>query len=154
MLFRSRHVLIARVEARRTRPRHGRHILTHAKQRQENKEDELILTKRESIEEFPNTRAKPMCPGAHEHMPMEANNPTESNDYATPTNPCHVPTTENRSGQIETSRGQIRADRDNPPLSLGALSSSLTSTCKSRCLHPNLTHTRLNLHGAQHSRNH
>ena len=88
-----------------------------------------------------------MCPRAHEHMPMEANNPTKSNDYATPTNPCHVCTTENRSGQVATNRKQIRADRDNPPLSLRALSSSLTSTCKSRCLHPNLRYTRLNLHG-------
>ena len=78
-----------------------------------------------------------------EHMPMEANSPTESNEYATSTNPCHAPTTEDRSGQIATSRAQIRTDRDNPPISLGALSSSLTSTCKSRFLHPNITYTRL-----------
>ena len=73
---------------------------------------------------------------------MEGSSPTESNDYATPTNPCHVRTTENKLGQIATSRGQIRADRDNPPLSLRALSSSLTSTCKSQCLHPSLTYPR------------
>ena len=149
----TRHVLIARVKTRRTRPRQRRHSVADKATTRSQRRRTHIQKKKNRLRSFQTSEPMSMCPGAHGHMPMEANNPTESNDYATPTNPCHARPTENRSGQNQTSRGQIRADRDNPPLSLGAFSSSVTSTCKKRSLHLNLTYTKLNMHGAQHSRN-
>ena len=111
-LLGSRHVLIARVEARRSRPRQRRHILSQTKRRREVKEDEIILERKNRLRSF-QTSEPSQCAQDHTNtcqwkptiqpraMVMQRS-PTLVTRARLKTDQDGTQQTEDRSGQIAT----------------------------------------------------